>query len=215
MVSAPPRPAAPARATARPCIDPVRILLPDGAFTWEGFLKLGDENPGYRFERYGENELVITMGSGRKSEERAVEISTELSLWKRAGAGGSVAGSSAISEAEDGSWLLADASWMSDERAAESGGETGEGPGAIPELIVEIASWTDRISLQKRKMERWIERGVLLGWLIDPYDRVVWVYRPGREPEELREPKALRGDPELTGLIVPMAEIWAASPDAQ
>ena len=215
MVSAPPRPAAPATTTARACIDPVRILLPDGSLTWEDLVRLRDDNPGYRFERYGKNELVITMGSGRKSDVRAGLVATELNLWRRAGAGGDVAVSSAISEAEDGSWLLADASWMSDERAAESGGETGEGPGAIPELIVEIASWTDRISVQKRKMERWIERGVLLGWLIDPYDRIVWVYRPGREAEELREPEALRGDPELPGLIVPMAEIWAPRPDVQ
>ena len=213
MASAPPRPKAKPRATVRPCVDPIRIPLPDDAMTWEDLAKLRDANPGYRFERYGKNELVITMGSGRKSEERATEISTELSLWKRAGANGSVAGSSAISEAEDGSWLLADASWMSDERAAESGGETGEGPGAVPELIVEVVSWTDRISVQKRKMERWIERGVLLGWLIDPYDRIVWIYRPGRAVEELHEPAELYGDPELPGLIVPMDNIWAPRED--
>ena len=62
-------------------------------------------------------------------------------------------------------------------------------------------------------MERWIERGVLLGWLIDPYDRIVWVYRPGRAVEELREPAELRGDPELSGLVVPMDNIWAPRED--
>ena len=209
MVSAPPRPAVSSPAGARPCVAPVRVPLPDGTLTWDDFLKLGEDNPGYRFERYGKNELVITMGSGRKSDVRAGLVATELNLWRRAGAGGDVAVSAGISEAEDGSWLIADASWMSDERGADSGGETGEGPGAIPELIVEIASWTDRITDLMDKMERWLQFGILLGWLIDPYDRIVWVYRPGRDPEQLREPAELLGDPELPGLVVPMAEIWA------
>ena len=213
MVSAPPRPQAKPRAIVRPCVDPIRIPLPEDALTWEDLARLRDANPGYRFERYGKKELVISMGSGLSSEERATDISTDLNLWKRAGAGGTVAGSSAISESEDGSWLLADASWMSDERRAASGGETGEGPGVVPEFVVEVVSWTDRISVQKRKMERWLERGVLLGWLIDPYDRIVWVYRPGRAMEELHEPAELTGDPELSGLVVPMDNIWAPRED--
>ena len=213
MVSAPARPAPPPSTVVRPCVAPVRIPLPQDALSWEDLAKLRDANPGYRFERSGRNELVITMGSGLRSEERATDIATDLNLWKRAGAGGIVAGSSAISEAEDGSWLIADASWMSDERAAASGGASGEGPGVVPEFVVEVASWTDDISVQREKMERWIERGVLLGWLIDPYDRIVWIYRPGREPEELHEPSELKGDPELPGLDVPMGNIWAPRGD--
>lgn len=213
MVSAPPRPAPPPSAASRPCAAPIRIPLPENALSWEDLVRLRDGNPGYRFERHGKNELVITMGSGLQSDARAARFSAALIGWSDAGPAGIVAGSSAISEAEDGSWLIADASWMSDERAAASGGASGEGPGVVPEFVVEVASWTDDIAVQREKMERWIERGVLLGWLIDPYDRIVWVYRPGREPEELREPSELKGDPELPGLVVPMANIWAERED--
>ena len=213
MVSAPPRPAAPPRAAVRPCIAPLRIPLPEGSLAWQDLAKLRDANPGWRFERYGENELVITMGSGRRSDVRAARVAAMLLEWSDAEAGGDVTASGGISEADDGSWLIPDASWMSDERGAESGGETGEGPGAVPEFVVEIVSWTDEVSAQQRKMERWLERGILLGWLIDPYDRIVWIYRPGREPEELHEPSELRGDPELPGLIVPLDKIWAERGD--
>ena len=213
MVSAPPRPAAPTRAAARPCIAPLRIPLPEGSLAWQDLAKLRDANPGWRFERYGKSELVITMGSGRRSDVRAARVAAMLLEWSDAEAGGDVTASGGISEADDGSWLIPDASWMSDERGAESGGETGEGPGAVPEFVVEIVSWTDEVSAQQRKMERWLERGILLGWLIDPYDRIVWIYRPGREPEELHEPSELRGDPELPGLIVPLDKIWAERGD--
>lgn len=213
MVSAPPRPAAPTRAAVRPCVAPLRIPLPEGSLAWQDLAKLRDANPGWRFERYGKNELVITMGSGRRSDVRAARVAAMLLEWSDAEAGGDVTASGGISEADDGSWLIPDASWMSDERGAESGGETGEGPGAVPEFVVEIVSWTDEVSAQQRKMERWLERGILLGWLIDPYDRIVWIYRPGREPEELHEPSELRGDPELPGLIVPLDKIWAERGD--
>ena len=213
MVSAPPRPAAPPRAAVRPCVAPLRIPLPEGSLAWQDLAKLRDANPGWRFERYGRNELVITMGSGRRSDVRAARVAAMLLEWSDAEAGGDVTASGGISEADDGSWLIPDASWMSDERGAESGGETGEGPGAVPEFVVEIVSWTDDVGAQQRKMERWLERGILLGWLIDPYDRIVWIYRPGREPEELHEPSELRGDPELPGLIVPLDKIWAERGD--
>ena len=213
MVSAPPRPAPPPRTAVRPCVAPLRIPLPEGSLAWQDLAKLRDANPGWRFERYGRNELVITMGSGRRSDVRAARVAAMLLEWSDAEAGGDVTASGGISEADDGSWLIPDASWMSDERGAESGGETGEGPGAVPEFVVEIVSWTDEVSAQQRKMERWLERGILLGWLIDPYDRIVWIYRPGREPEELHEPSELRGDPELPGLIVPLDKIWAERGD--
>ena len=213
MVSAPPRPAPPPSTMSRPCVAPVRIPLPEDALTWEDLVRLRDANPGYRFERYGKSELVISMGSGLRSDARAARFAAALIGWSDAGPAGIVGGSSAISESEDGSWLLADASWMSEERAAESGGETGEGPGVVPEFVVEVVSWTDDIVDQQEKMERWIERGVLLGWLIDPYERIVWVYRPGRGPEVLHEPAELSGDPELPGFVVPMDNIWAERED--
>lgn len=213
MVSAPPRPAAPSRTALRPCIAPLRIPLPEGSLAWQNLAKLRDANPGWRFERYGKNELVITMGSGRRSDVRAARVAAMLLEWSDAEAGGDVTASGGISEADDGSWLIPDASWMSDQRGAESGGETGEGPGAVPEFVVEIVSWTDEVSAQQRKMERWLERGILLGWLIDPYDRIVWIYCPGRELEELHEPSELHGDPELPGLVVPLDKIWAERGD--
>ena len=58
------------------------------------------------------------------------------------------------------------------------------------------------------KMAEYVENGARLGWLIDPGERAVHVYRPGAEPQTLGNPRTLSGDPELPGLSLDLAEIW-------
>jgi Uma2 family endonuclease len=57
----------------------------------------------------------------------------------------------------------------------------------------------------------WIANGVLLGWLIDPMERRVYIYRPGQPVEILEHPEVLRADPELPGFTLELAPIWAAA----
>ena len=49
-------------------------------------------------------------------------------------------------------------------------------------------SGSDRLSPLQRKMERYIANGALLAWLIDPYHRRVYRYRPGAPVEILEDP---------------------------
>ena len=51
----------------------------------------------------------------------------------------------------------------------------------------------------QRKMEQYIAAGVRLGWLIDPRNRRVTVYRPGQEPELLDNPAILYGEAVMPG----------------
>ena len=50
--------------------------------------------------------------------------------------------------------------------------------------------------------------GVQLGWLIDPYKRDVYIYRPDRSVECLHNPEKLYGDPALPGFVFDTAEVW-------
>lgn len=58
-------------------------------------------------------------------------------------------------------------------------------------------------------MEEYLENGAQLGWLIDPYKREVYVYRPGKALKTLLEPEQISGDPELPGFVLPVARLWA------
>ena len=48
-------------------------------------------------------------------------------------------------------------------------------------------------------MAQWMSNGVQLAWLIDPIRKLAIVYRQGREPQTLVEPKFLDGEGPLAG----------------
>jgi Uma2 family endonuclease len=49
---------------------------------------------------------------------------------------------------------------------------------------------------------------VRLGWLINPKQRCVWIYRQGEAPEALDNPVTLSGEAVLPGFGLSTAVIW-------
>ncbi len=57
-------------------------------------------------------------------------------------------------------------------------------------------------------MEEYIDNGARLGWLIDPLERKVYVYRPDAIVERLDDPQAVSGDPVLPGFTMDLGRLW-------
>lgn len=57
-------------------------------------------------------------------------------------------------------------------------------------------------------MREYIENGALLGWLIDPLERRVRIYRPGTAVEVLEDPASVSGEPELSGFVLDLTRVW-------
>jgi Uma2 family endonuclease len=57
-------------------------------------------------------------------------------------------------------------------------------------------------------MEEYQVNGAQLGWLIDPLEQVVTIYRPEVAPVRLEHPTTLTGDPELPGFTLELGPIW-------
>jgi len=53
-----------------------------------------------------------------------------------------------------------------------------------------------------------IENGAQLGWLIDPIQKKVHVYRPNAEVEELDNPASISGDPLLKGFVLDLKDYY-------
>jgi Uma2 family endonuclease len=77
-----------------------------------------------------------------------------------------------------------------------------------PDFVVELRSESDSLPKLKAKMEEYIENGASLGWLIDPLERRVYVYRPEKEIEILENPTEVSGEPFLHGFVLNLKEIW-------
>ena len=82
-------------------------------------------------------------------------------------------------------------------------------PVFAPEFVIEVRSPEQRARTQREKMEEYMENGVLLGWLIDPLERTVAIYRPGREPEVLTNPTEVTGEGTVAGFVLKLDRVFA------
>ena len=57
-------------------------------------------------------------------------------------------------------------------------------------------------------MQEYIDNGAHLGWLIDPVEKRVHVYRPGQPVEVLDDPVSVSGNPILPGFVLNVRELW-------
>ena len=78
----------------------------------------------------------------------------------------------------------------------------------VPNFVIEIRSQSETLRQQKSKMEEYLAAGVQLGWLIDPFDRKVHIYRQSEQPKVLEDPASVSGDPELPGFVLDLTQVW-------
>ncbi len=57
-------------------------------------------------------------------------------------------------------------------------------------------------------MQEYLDNGVLLGFLLEPFEKRVYVYRPGQPVEVLEDPETVSGDPILPGFVLPVRKLW-------
>lgn len=63
-----------------------------------------------------------------------------------------------------------------------------------PDFVVELRSGSDRIDSLRDKMKEYIDNGARLGWLLDPQNRSVEIYRPSKTVEVLENPTELSSE---------------------
>ena len=172
--------------------------------------QLSSLNSPWHFERTPEGALQIMAPASPDADDVAAEFTRQVGNWAHVIHFGRTYGSSPGFTMPDGSVREPDAAWISDERLATlpPRGQRPAFPQVVPDFVIEVRSLSDRLSQQQRKMEEWIAYGARLGWLVDPAESRIYVYRPDAEPEILERPDTISGEPELPGLEVNCADIW-------
>ena len=176
--------------------------------TEEQFFRLCSDNRDLFMELTAQKELIIMAPEGLNSSERGTILTTDLTIWARKDGTGIAYGPAAGYKLPNGAIRGPDASWVRRDRLAAFTKEELEKFGHLcPDFAAEVMSPSNTLTELQEKMSEYIANGARLGWLIDPYDARVYVYRPGHPVECLENPGTISGDPVLPGFVFEVSEI--------
>lgn len=175
----------------------------------EQFDNLARNQPDLNIELTAEGELVIlaptTIDTGWKNSD----LNFFVNQWARSIKNGKVFDSSTLFTLPNGAKRSPDVAWVSGVRwNALPEEEKGRFAHLAPDFVIELRSKSDRLYDIQDKMTEYRANGVRFGWLIDPFEKRVHIYRPNGEIEVLDDPETVSGEDVLPGFELPVREIW-------
>lgn len=183
--------------------EPLVLSLETVELTDEQFCHLCDENRDLRLERDAKGALIIMSPVGGVSGNREAGLITEVEIWNRQTKLGKVFSSSTIFRLPNGGDRSPDVAWVRLERWNGLSPEDQERfPPLCPDFVIELRSCTDTLATLQAKFQEYLASGLQLGWLINPQDEQVEVYRSNREVETLSIPVELSGESVLPEFLL-------------
>lgn len=167
----------------------------------EEFAAIAAANRDLRLERTAHGQLIVHPPTGSESSRRNIRITAQLWVWAEANPElGVPFESSGGFTLPSGATRAADASWVKRERwDALTLDEQESFAPLCPDFVVELPSKTDTLPKLQDKMREFMKNGARLGWLIDPQNQQVEIYRAGQDVEILERPRQLSGEDVLPG----------------
>lgn len=175
----------------------------------EDFYAFCQINRDVQIERNAQGDVIIMPPAGGDTSERNAEITMQLRLWTKQNGTGASFDSSGGFRLPNGAIRSPDAAWIERTRLnALSPEERQKFIPMCPDFVIELRSESDTLARLQGKMQEYIDNGTRLGWLIDPGQKKVYVYRPLMPMDTLDEPASLSGDLVLKNFELDMGEIW-------
>ncbi len=184
----------------------VTLDLGEMGLTDEQFQQLCIANPDLRIETSPTGKLIIMPPVFLETSERNADLNGQLWAWNRRYKLGKVFDSSGGYSLANGFRPSPDVSWIQNARL--EGISLNQFLPIAPDFAIELRSSSDRLLPLQQKMQAYVENGVRLGWLINPQDRQVEIYRLSQGKEVLTAPTKLNGEEVLPGFTLDLATIW-------
>lgn len=160
-------------------------------------------NPDINFEMDSCGRLLIVPPTGGWTGNKNIKLSQQLANWTDADGTGIAFDSNTEFVLPKGGKRAPDAAWIKLERWNALTYEQQEKfPPLCPDFLVELRSATDNLKSVQRKMQEYMDSGLRLGWLINPQNQQVEIYRQGQEVEILDTPTTLSGEDVLPGFVL-------------
>jgi Uma2 family endonuclease len=173
------------------------------------FEKLCQDNPELRLELTANGELITMVPVALASSEQNGDLFGEVWAWNRQTRLGRAFDSSGGFTLPNGAVRSPDVTWVGKPKADEIIREV-TFPDLVPDFVIELRSKSDSLKTLREKMEEYRSNGVRLGWLINPQQQQVEIYRLGQEVEILASPTTLNGENVLPGLTIDLSSIFSS-----
>jgi Uma2 family endonuclease len=184
----------------------VSLNVSEMQLTDEQFQQLCAANPDLRIEVSPTGELIIMPPAFGESSYQNSDLTGQVWAWNRKYKLGKMFDSSGGYFLTNGFKPSPDVSWIANERLV--GLSLKQFIPIAPDFVIELRSTSDRLPPLQQKMQAYIENGVRLGWLINPQDRQVEIYRLGQVPEVFEAPTHLNGEDVLPSFSLDLTTIW-------
>jgi Uma2 family endonuclease len=179
---------------------PLTLDLQHVHLTDEQFYQLCIHNPEWNIERNAKGVLIVMSPVGGDSGNREMDLGGELYLWNKQTQMGKVFSSSTLFKLPKGGDRSPDAAWVERSRwEALTPEQRQKFPPIAPDFVIELRSQSDPLKTLQEKMQEYMDSGVRLGWLFNPQDQQVEIYRQGQKKEVRFLPTTLLGETVLPG----------------
>jgi Uma2 family endonuclease len=173
------------------------------------FFELCQLNRDLRLECTKEGDLVIMPPTGGERGRMNFDLTVAFGDWVRVDGTGIGFDSSTGFTLPNGAKRSPDLAWVRRSRwEALTSQQRQQFPPLCPDFLLELRSPSDALADVQAKLREYIDNGAQLGWLIDPLEKKIYVYRPGAPVECLDDPQTVSGDPVLSGFILEIGRIW-------
>ena len=186
----------PAILTARPMSD-------------EEFTAFCGEHPDLNFEMSAEGELIVVAPTHSDSGARSLDVGAQLAIWAKKDRRGIACDSSTGFVLPNGARRSPDASWTLKTRVQQLGAAKRKSFWHLcPDFVIEVKSDSDRLKSLQAKLPEYLEQGAQLGWLIDPANKTVEIYRAGGNVEKRPQIDRLEGEGPASSFVLDLTCVW-------
>lgn len=173
------------------------------------FYQLCQNHRDLKFERTADGELLIVPPVGGEGGSREADLIGDLVFWNRRTQMGKVFSSSTCFKLPNGANRSPDAAWIAKGRWNRLTLEQQQKfPPICPDFAIELRSQSDALEPLQQKMQEYIDNGLRLGWLINPQDRIVEIYRTNQLAQVLQNPTQVDGEDVLPGFVFDISILW-------
>ncbi len=181
-----------------------------GGFSDAEFYQFCLDNRNLKFERDAQSNIIVMSNTGGKTGYYNTELLTELAtIWNRKYKMGICFDSSTAFKLPNNAVRSPDAAWIRNERWTNlTDKEKEQFPPLCPDFVIEIKSASDVLTSLINKMNEWIGNGTRLAWLVNPEEKLTYVFTLDGRMRTVSFEEIATGESVLEGFEIRLSSVF-------